>query len=483
MTNYKLLQKLAKQRILSIETEIIPNVLESAFKEQLDFINDPSHTKAACSSRRAGKSSAVGLYLVNECLTKQTNVLYLARTKEAAENIMWTDVFDNILKKYEIKANPGTSKLQIKFDNGSILYLTGADASEGQMRKLVGKKYSLVVIDECQNFENDLNMLVHKVLMPTLADANGTICLVGTPGNNMTDASYWFKVATKKEPGWSLHQWHWRQNPHVKNNMEKQIARMIEDNPLIVKTPFYRMEYENEWVPETDARVYQSQDYNFIDKHILPKWFYNDCIYILSLDLGYYDATAFVIGAYNLRYDNNLYILESFKQSGLIISSVANIIKDLQKKYKFSHIVVDAANTQAVEEMRQIHSLPLTAADKHGKEAHIALLNGDLITRNLYIIAETNKDLKHELDTLIWDQKALLRGQHKENAKYENHLSDALLYCHFFSRAYFFRAVTPPLPFEEQIVTDIEKQFLNKKSTIRQIRTPWWNNSVENDND
>jgi hypothetical protein len=65
MTNHKLLQKLAKQRILSIETEIIPNVLESAFKEQLDFINDPSHTKAACSSRRAGKSSAVGLYLVN----------------------------------------------------------------------------------------------------------------------------------------------------------------------------------------------------------------------------------------------------------------------------------------------------------------------------------------------------------------------------------------------------------------------------------
>ncbi len=131
------MEKLAKIELGKRDVENAPDILASAFPEQLAFIQDPSKRKAACCSRRSGKSSAIGLALVHECLSKpKTNCLYVSRTKESAENIMWEDIFGSILQKYNINAKPGSSKLQIRFDNGSILYLTGADASETQMRKM-----------------------------------------------------------------------------------------------------------------------------------------------------------------------------------------------------------------------------------------------------------------------------------------------------------------------------------------------------------
>src|SRR5208282_2983297 len=104
--------------------------------------------------------------------------------------------------------------------------------------------------------------LVNKVLKPTLGDLNATICMIGTPGNNMTDSSFWYKVAQKKEPGWSVHEWHWKQNPHVRDNIQKQVNEMLLNNSLISLTPWFRMEYNNEWVPESDARVYKSSPLN-----------------------------------------------------------------------------------------------------------------------------------------------------------------------------------------------------------------------------
>ncbi len=475
--NKELTKKIAKNELKNRIVKIIPNVLESAFKEQLDFINDPSKQKAACSSRRAGKSSAVGLYLVHECLQNpRTNCLYIARTKESAENIMWNDVFDTVLKKYNIDAKPGTSKLQIKFNNGSILYLTGADASETQMRNLVGKKYSLVVIDECQNFTNDLSMLVNKVLKPTLGDLNATIAMIGTPGNNMTDASYWYKVAQNKEPGWSVHEWHWKQNPHVRDNIQLQVTEMLNNNPLISLTPWFRMEYNNEWVPESDARVYKSQDSNYINS--LPPNFLKGATYLLSIDLGYLpDPTAFVIGAYNKRYSDKLYILESYKKEELTITAVANIIKEYQKKYHFRSIYADAANKQAVEEMRQIHNLPLQAAEKLGKEGHIALLNSDFITQNIFILKDGNAALIDELNKLIWNAKDLLKGKHKENAINANHLTDSLLYCHHGSRHYWYKPkVELPEP-EEQFMQAIEKQFNKSINKGKTLKLPFWEDS------
>lgn len=475
--NRELIKKLAKQQAALLNAKPL-DILVSAFPEQLAFINDPAKRKAACSSRRAGKSSAVGIYLINECLkTPNTNCLYISRTKESAENIMWNDIIDAIIKKNDIKAEPIVSKLQLKFNNGSILYLTGADANEKQMRALVGKKYSLVVIDEAQYFTNDLEMFVYKILTPTLGDLNATICIIGTPGNNMTDSSFWYRVATKREPGWSIHEWHWKQNPFVRDNVQKQIDELLQDNPLIANTPWFKQEYNNEWVPEADARVYKSTEDNYVDQ--LPDGFLRNATFLLSIDLGYHDATAFLVGAYNKIHSDKLYILESTKRTKLTITAVAQLIKEYQAKYKFRSIYVDAANKQAVEEMRQIHNLPLLAAEKLGKEAHITLLNSDFITQNVFILKGANQELIQELNTLIWDVKRLLKGDHKEDQSKENHLTDAILYAHHGSRHFWYKPPIIPVEQEEAVLQQIEKQYGVNKPKNRYLKSPWWQEQDE----
>ena len=71
----------------------ILNLSRSLFKEQVDFIKDPSRRKAAICSRRSGKSYAAGRYLIQEALDCDNTVcVYIARTREAAKRILWTSL-------------------------------------------------------------------------------------------------------------------------------------------------------------------------------------------------------------------------------------------------------------------------------------------------------------------------------------------------------------------------------------------------------
>lgn len=468
----ELLRKKIAQRELQRRQEIkLPNVLEECFAQQLQFIDNPAKRKVLCTTRRSGKSTATAFYLINEALLNpRSKLLYVHLTKNEAKTTMWSDIFETVFLKLGIKAD--LVGLEIRFENGSIIYLTGIDATPREMDKLRGKKYRLAVIDECQSFSQDLKQLINQVLGPTLADANATICLCGTPGNQMGE-HFWWQVnrPDSNEKGWTFFHWSWQDNPHVKVNMQKHVDEMLFNDPLTKKTPWFRQEYLGEWVPETDARVYRSESVNYIDK--LPEGFLKGATYILSIDLGYVDATAFIVSAYNKSFNKNLYIIESNKQSGLNITAVANVIKSYRTKYNFITIVVDAANLQCVEEMRQIHALPLFAAEKAGKEAHIALLNSDFITQNVCILKHSNQELIKELNTLIWDIKALVRGKHKEDATKDNHLTDALLYGHHASRHYWYKPTELDIDPEEKILRQIEKQFQIKKPN-QSLQRPFW---------
>ena len=472
--NPELYQKLAKQELkVRMETKP-PNVLQECFTQQLEFIQSEAKRKILCIPRRSGKSTAIAIYLVYMAIMfPGCKLIYVNTTKGEAKNVMWHDIFETIFIRLGIKAELIDSKNEIRFENGSIVYLHGVDATPKEMNKLRGKKFALAAIDECQNYTQDLRQLILQVLTPTLADTNATICLIGTPGNQMGD-HYWWTLNRPDSPekGWTHFTWTWKDNPHVRDNMQKQVDRMLSDNPLIAQTPWFRHEYLGEWVPEADARVYKSNEPNYID--VLPEGFLKGATYLLSLDLGYHDATAYVVSAYNKRFSDKLYVLESAKHVKLTITAAANIIKEYQKRYQFRSIYVDAANLQAVEEMRQIHNLPLQAAEKQGKEAHIALINSDFITQNLFILRSTNAQLIAELNTLIWDVKALLKGRHKEDETKDNHLTDALLYAHHGSRHYWYKAPVEQLDTEEQFILDIEKSLGRKDLKGKVLKKPFW---------
>lgn len=437
--NFELAAKLVKNELKKRSAPPV-NVLTECFPEQLIFIKDPSKRKKLCLTRRSGKSTTVGLYLINEALTyPRSKYVYVGLTKDTAKSVMWTDIFENIIIKLNVPAK--LVGLQIKFNNGSVIQLTGADATYKEKHKLRGQKNRIAVIDECQSFTQDLKELVESVILPTLADLEGTLCMIGTPGNEQ-GLHYWWQINDPKNKNntWKDFHWTWKDNPFARDNVKKSLDEIIQKDPNIIKTTSFRQEWLGEWVIEDNARVYKAdKSINYINE--LPLGLLDShTVYLLSIDLGYIDATAFVISCYNPNLNDKMYVLKSNKFSKLTISAVAEKIKEYQSLYSFRNITVDAANRQAVEEMRLIHGLPLWAAEKQGKEAHISLLNSDFQTARVLILKDTNQELINELETLIWSQRDLLLGKHKEDPRKENHLTDALLYGHHASRHFWYES-------------------------------------------
>ena len=445
-----------------------PNVLEDALPQQREFIEDPAKLKAILATRRASKSYTAGLYLFQEALSNDgVSCLYLALTRQSAKNIMVKDVLSVINRKYKLGATFNKTDLSYTLPNGSVIYLLGIDSDEEEKEKLLGQKYKLVVVDEAASFKTDQKDLIYKVLKPAMADLQGTICMIGTPGNNVR--SLFYDITTGIEKGWSVYKWKAIDNPHVAKHIKAEMDALVKNNPFIVETPLWKQMYLGEWVVETDKLVYKyNRERNTV--YTLPvtkggsSW-----NYVLGLDLGYEDATAFVICAYN-EFDPNLYIVETFKKSKMDLTDVATKIKAFQKKYDISKYIVDGASKQGVEEIKNRHSIPLEAAEKTGKIDYIELMNAELIQGTVKLLDGVADDLAEEWQTLIWDDRSNKKVEH---SACPNHLCDAALYSWRYCYTYASRQFVPETsPHTEEAIDEFWERESDKISSNTAV--PFW---------
>ena len=347
-------------------------ILRQCFDAQLKFINDGSRLKIAQCTRRAGKSSGLGYkYLATAQKYPGCNMLYLGLTKATAFKILWKDCLAKPARKLRLKfSSKNEQEGIIRFPNGTDLYIGGADADESEMEKLLGVKYKYGAVDEAQSFTIDLKRMIYQVLLPAFMDEQGEICLTGSPNNNVH--SFFFRASMGIEPGWSIHKWSALDNPHMRDKFIKEIEFLKKSHPGIETTPWFRQQYLNEWVVDDSLRVYKyDQSLNNLER--LPDGKFT---YVLGVDFGYDDPTAFVICAYR-DYDPLLYVVSAYQRAGMNLSDVAVYIRELEKKYRLSKMIVDGAHKQAVEELKHRFSLPLEATEKHGKAELISICNSD----------------------------------------------------------------------------------------------------------
>lgn len=407
-----------------------------AFKEQLAFIHDKARLKALFCTRRAAKSYTGGLYLIKEALENPgCNCLYVALTRDTAKGIIWKDILKELNLKYGLKADFNGTALTMTLPNGSMIWVTGADADEDEMNKLLGRKYKLVVIDEASMFTVNMHQLVYGVLKPATADQRGAICLLGT-SSNITRGLF-YDITTKRESGWSLHQWTAYDNPHVKEQWTEEIDDIQRNRPLFMETALFKQWYLNQWVIDEDARVYKfneqlntAGDLSFLDTNLH---------YVLGVDLGHSpDPSAFVVGAY-LETSPILYYVHAEKHLKMDVTDVANKIKELDKKYKFEVKVIDGSHKMAVEELNNRHSVNVIPADKLGKVDFINIMNSEFIQRKILALPQT-KELKDEWSTLVWEtDNGKVKEPRKEHPGLANHLTDAALYLWRYCYQYLFK--------------------------------------------
>lgn len=398
-----------------------PEFFDPKFEKQKAFILDDSSRVGLKCTRRAGKSFGAGLKVYRAAFAEPgCSVLYLGLTRKTAKKIMWKDVFKAIDTKLSLGCRFNESELSIKCPNGSIIYLEGADAGKDEMDKVLGGKLKLVVVDEAGSYRIDLNKLCYEMIEPALADYDGTLAMIGTP-TDLIDTLF-HKVTDGREAGWSLHEWSTFDNPYMAEVWAKRLKMLKETNPSVEETPSYRRMYLGEWVTDLSSLVYKFQ----ADRNLAPSLPPAKYTYVLGIDLGFNDPTAFVVEAFS-PHDNNLYIVETHKKSQMIISDVAERIKYYEKKYDIYRIVVDNAAKQSVEELKQRYGLAMTPASKLGKAEFIEIMNSELIQERIKVLdADETLPLRDEWGSLIWDDRSDKREEHPAC---DNHCSDAALYA------------------------------------------------------
>jgi hypothetical protein len=412
-------------------------------------------------------------------------------TAGSAQRIYWRTLL-NFCRRYGLNLDRqgavNNTSLTVMLENGSTIFLVGA-ATRGEIEKLRGNAYDLVVIDECKSFSAGvLEELIEEILGPATADRNGTIMMIGTPGNVLSgpfyeatfpgftrrdetaDTSYpvsrtftapeAYWGTTEHLPEWSFHRWTLADNtaePRGWQNalIEKRRKRWADDNPK------WRREFLGEWATSDDVLVYAFGHLLAADgeeacravwhpRHGkgFNRWGLPDddeWRYILGLDLGFEDDTAICVLAYSETHDT-LYQVYDFKSPHMKASDVGNKLLELQAMFenRIEVMVSDSGPMKMLlEEINAQFGLGLIPAEKQHKYDHIELLNSDLYDGKFRV--RRDSELAHEWLHLQWDlermtrKEAIARGKLMEDKRCANHLADAALYAHHYSIHHFSR--------------------------------------------
>lgn len=460
----ELLKELLLQKTLAKIS--IPNVLASAFPQQVNFITHSSKQKSLFCTRRSAKSFTAGLYLVHEALNNPgCNCLFIGLTRASAKAIVWKDILSVIDLKYGIKASFNQTELTMTLPNGSVISVTGADADEKEMNKLLGRKFRLVCIDEASMYTVDLRNLVYGILGPAMVDPNqdgesGTICLMGTASNFPRGLFYDITVA--KEGGWDLFKWSANDNPYVAKKWAEALEKIRLERPSYMETPQYKQWYLNQWVVDEEKLVYRfGMDRNLCTG--VPLLPHDGWSYVLGVDTGWEDDSAFVLTAYHTNLPH-LLVLKTYHKKKMTFDDVTLKIQEYMadKECAPHKIIIDGANKQGVESMRHRSSIPFEFADKADKSTFIELCNSDLIQGKIKILdKDDNRDLWDEMSSLVWQTDGdKIKYPKKEHPALPNHLCDAFLYAwrmgwHFAS-----------IPAEKKIVVGSREWYLKQSEQI-----------------
>jgi len=437
------------------------DLLRDSFVEQTRFIRHPAKMKALLGTRRVGKSYTAGLYLIKTALERPaTSSVYIGLTREQAKRIMWQDVFKSLIQKFGLDVKFHETELTITFPNASVIYVLGVDDSESEKDKLLGKKYALCVIDEAASYTIDLHQLIYKVLKPACSDLGGTICLVGTPDDRKDTIFYELTRDLPVSPpqmvtrgGFQVFTWSTDDNPHMRDAWQETIRELRESNPHIEEEPWFQQHYMGKWVSDTSNKVYRYAGERNAWNGILPDYGWKPWQYVLGIDLGFNDATAFSLLAWHEN-DPHTYIIKADKWRGLTITDTADRIREWMADYPVGYFIVDGANKQAVEEIVRHHQLPLEPADKRDKVSYIRIMNSGFLSGKIKVAAINCLPLIEEYEKTIWNKRALERGIYKEDSSFHPDAADAALYAYRYCYAY----TSSPLRAEDICRNDVERE-------------------------
>lgn len=507
MSNLNLLfQEVARARqddTRERDAAIAERLLARLFPAQLAFVRDRHRRKAALCPRRAGKSYTVLAYAIWTCLVRPgAKVLILARVRRQVKGVFWREL-KKLAEELELGVHFRNMDLECEFDNGSLILLAGADTQE-ETDKYRGQAFDLVILDEGKSYSARLlDELLNEILEYTLLDRRGTLAIIGTPGAILQGPFYsitsgdlsviepreryrWssrffadLDEGERNACSWSVHRWTTKDNvakPHIwEDLLERQrLHKIPEDDPAWMR------EARGKWAPDDDALVFKYAGiddgrcdwvFNPDEEHGLPaghKW-----NFVLGLDFGYVDATAFVVGAWSKTY-HALVFVHIEKHTAMLPEGIAIRVRELELIYgEFDTRVADSGGLgkTILEALQRTYGIPMTAARKRDKCDHIKLMNSDILAGRVKL--DPSSELAEEWRTAQWANEE----RRKVDPDCDDHASDAALYLwryvyHHFSRAVDNGPEEGSTEWWKKFEADSEERY--RQQLLKERETPWW---------
>lgn len=443
------------------------------FGPQRAFVKDPSKKKVACCSRRAGKTHGVAVLLLSIAHQYEwAMVPYITLTRGQGKRNIW-GTLQQLNENFQLGIHFNNNELIATLPNKSQIFLCGAN-DEAEIQRLRGAKYPAAVIDEAQDFKPFLQSLIDDVLEPATMDYDGQIIMTGTPGAGCVGVFYEAVTNANGTGEWSVHRWTVRNNPHMPN-AEAWIARKMKKAGWDDQHPTYLREFCGVWVQDRDGLVYRFTDaLNIIYEQPIGR----DWRYVLGIDPGFVDSTAFVVLGFH-PLSPEVYVIESYKKTNLIPSAVAAEVERLRERYHFEKIVCDTGGLGKgyAEEMKQKYQLPIQSAEKRDKLIYVEMMNGDLRSGRMKLLFGTNSHLLDEMRLLQWVKNPKTQKRELPDGKYEDHLCDAMLYAWRECKHHQYeRELDAPRVGTREWYQKMEDELLDKEfDKIKGVgQKPWW---------
>ena len=285
----------------------------------------------------------------------------------------------------------------------------------------------MAVLDEAAFFNIDLKELVNEVLTPALLDRDGSLVMISTP--NSSCSGFFYDITEKGAYNFSVHRWTVKENPYMRHAL-RAINDDIRNGILNPTDPSFKREYLGLWVRDDQDIVYPYTEHNLFEE--TPES--DEWEFVLGIDLGYHDATAFIVAGWNEQ-SSQLYFMDEYKQKNMLISDVEDKIRAFMRDYNFNAIVMDTgggSSRMVLETFKQRSSLPVKPAKKTGdKVGLIKMMNSDIASGTIQVAK--NMKLLEE-----WDKLQYNKAGTAEDKRFDNHLSDAALYAWAESRNWLF---------------------------------------------
>lgn len=437
---------LIQRKLAALRTELFPY--------QLKFLSDPAKKKAVSAPRRTGKTFTVRQAAAEAVAAKpwlnprkaQPVVQYVAQTQKKALDLFWKP-FKQICAEVGMKAHFDDHNLRAEFSNGVLVRAAGVNTGF-DIENYRGDAYTRVILDEVGSYGPKVESLVQEAFGMAMADYSGDLWAISSPGR--VKAGYFYQIISGKRPeeeGWSVHPgWSFLDNLSIAES--ERSYDWVRRNVGPLDSAKVRREAFGEWVTDANTLVYRFIDDNFSSEPQLPAG--HEWRFVLGVDLGWHDPTAFVVVAYSSTHQTAFVVHAESHQHLLPSQQVEKIVRLNQEFGGFYVVAVDTGGSNArntyEEWVRRFPHLPFRPANKAPgyKYGAIEHLNSDLHVGSLKVLKGRAEGLVQEWRELPWDEDDTAsdtayqrhdRGL-KEHSGFANHESDACLYAFMECRHY-----------------------------------------------